>query len=118
MSVLDWYKSEANQFYWGKYLGKKADNGYNQDSPKQFRYEIISPKDKRYIQIVQNLITHDASMIIKTTWNLGFVNQGVIIDSDNQKHLITNIRELIEEEESQVNALIRDSHKTYYLELS
>lgn len=118
MSVLDTYQSEANQFYWGQYLGRKDKAEFNQMPPRQFRYEIVSPKDKRYLQLVQNLISHDGSIVIKTTWDLGFENQGVVMDADGDRHLISNMQFLIEEEEAQVNAIIKNAHKTYYMELT
>jgi len=119
MSVLGIYIPEANQFYWGKYLGKLDGNGkYNQAKPKQFKYEIVSPKDKRYLHIVQNLITADDSIVIQTTWDIGFENQGTVVLQDGKKLLITNMKELTEEHDAQVNALLKDAQKTIYMELT
>ena len=118
MSVLDSYIPEENQFYWGKYYGKKLNNQFNQAKPKQFRYEILNPKDKRYYQLVQNLITHDDSIVIKTTWDLKFENQGMIELEDGERMLITNQKDMIEDFEAQVNMLVKIHHKTTYMELT
>ena len=111
MSVLDSFIPESNQFYWGKYLGKKVNNQFNQAKPKQFRYEILNPKDKRYYHLVQNLITHDDSIVIKTTWDVKFENQGTIELQDGEQMLITNAKELIEDFEAQVNVMVKLQHK-------
>ena len=118
MSVLGIYIPEENQFYWGKYLGKNENGKYNQAKPKQFRYEIINPKDKRYLHIVQNLITADDSIIIQTTWDIGFENQGTIVLQDGEKLLISNMKIKQEEHDAQVNALVKDAQKTIYMELT
>ena len=116
MSVLDTYIPESNQFYWGKYYGKN--NQFNQQKPKQFRYEILNPKDKRYFQLVQNLITHDNSIVIKTTWNVNIENQGMVELQDGERVLVTNMKELTEEFEAQVNAIVKMQHKAIYMELT
>ena len=108
---------EANSFYWGKYYGKKINNQYNQNKPKQFRYEIVNPKDSRYHQIVQNLITADCSIVISTSWELPFETNGVIELQDGSKLMIKNMRDLIEDFEAQVNMLVKMQHKTTYMEL-
>ena len=118
MSVLGIYRPESNQFFWGKYYGKKSNGQYNQAKPKQFRYELVDPKNKRYLHIVQNLITADCSTIIKSTWDVPFENQGVVELQDGTKLLINNMKELIEEQEAQVNALLKEAPKTYYMELT
>ena len=118
MSVLDSYIPEANQFYWGEYLGKNSNAKYNEAKPKRFRYEILSPKERRYLQVVQNLIVADASIVIKTTWDIGFENQGVVVLQDGMKCLITNSKELVEEQEAQVNMLVKNAPKTIYMELT
>ena len=119
MSVLGIYTPEANQFYWGKYYGKQDSNGkYNQAKPKQFKYEIIDPKNYRYLHVVQNLITADCSVVIKTTWDIGFENQGTIELQDGSRILINNLKELVEEQEAQVNALLKKAPKTIYMELT
>lgn len=118
MSVLDSYIPETNQFYWGKYYGKKLNNQFNQAKPKQFRYEILNPKDSRYHHIVQNLITADSSMVIATTWDLHFENQGIVELADGSRLLINNMKDLIEDFEAQVNMLVKMQHKTTYMELT
>lgn len=118
MSVLDSYIPEENQFYWGLYYGKKLNNQFNQAKPKQFRYEILNPKDKRYYHLVQNLITHDNSIVIKTTWDVKFENQGTIQLADGERMLISNIKEMVEDFEAQVNMLVKFHHKSIYMELT
>ena len=118
MSVLDFYRPESNQFYWGKYLGVKDDAKYNEASPKSFKYEIVTPKTKNYAQFMQNYVLASCNMVIKTTWNLGFKEQGVIIDNEGKRHLINSVGENTEEEEAQVNVLLKDANKTYILGLS
>lgn len=109
---------ETNAFYWGKYYGKKNNNQFNQNKPKQFRYEIVNPKDSRYHQIVQNLITADKSIVISTSWDLPFENQGIIELQDGEKLLINNMKDLVEDFEAQVNMLVKMQHKTTYMELT
>lgn len=118
MSVLGSYIPESNQFYWGLYLGKKDKNQFNQAKPKQFRYEILNPKDYRYYHIVQNLITADCSVVIKTTWDVKFENQGIVQLADGSRLLINNMKDLTEDFEAQVNVLVKMQHKSTYLELT
>lgn len=117
MSVLDTYVPEANQFYFGKYLGKKLNNDFI-EKPKEFRYEIVNPKDKRYYHLVQNLITSDHSIVIKTSWNLDFKPQATIMLADGEKMLITNMKDYEEDYEPQANMLLKDAHKVIYMELT
>ena len=117
MSVLDSFIPESNQFYFGLYLGKKT-NGQFLEEPKQFRYEIVNPKDKRYYHIVQNLITSDCSVIIKTSWGLNFVNQGQVQLQDGMRLMVNNMKDLEEDYEPQANMLLKNPHKVTYLELT
>ena len=117
MSVIDTYVPESNQFYKGVYLGKKT-NGQFLEEPKKFRYEIVNPKDKRYYHLVQNLITSDHSIVIRTSWDLDFKNQGAIQLQDGERMLITNSKDLIEEYEPQANMLLKKPHKITYMELT
>ncbi len=118
MSVLDFYRPEADQFYWGQYLGKKDDAKYNEASPKSFKYSIVTPKSKQYSQFMQNYGLPDCSMVIKTTWDLGFDVDGVIIDTEGAKHIIRSVGTNTEEEEAQVNVLLKSANKTYILGLT
>ncbi len=118
MSILDTYIPESNQFYWGAYYGKMPNAQFDKSKAKQFRYEILNPKDRRYLHIVQNLITADEAIVIKTTWDIGFENQGRVVLQDGSTYLISNVRELTEEHEAQVNMLVKNAPKTIYMELT
>ena len=64
------------------------------------------------------MITADDSIVIQTTWDVGFENQGTIVLQDGQKLLISNMKELTEEHDAQVNALLKKAQKTIYMELT
>lgn len=105
---------QNGQYRVGKYLGHKTD----EKDYKFFKYELVKDKAKTYNQILQNLITTEGSTIIKTNYNLQWMNQQYVVLQDERKYIITNIQKIEDDINPQVFGIVKESLDTfYYIEL-
>lgn len=107
---------QSGQYRTGKYLG--LNNVFNDASAPFFAYEKVGEKEKRYNQIIQNLITTENSTIIKTNYMHKWLNQARVKLQDGKLYMITNIKYIDEEINPQAFAVVTESPDIlYYLEL-
>lgn len=103
------------QFRTGKYLGKRKGNAKNAPF---FEYELVKSEEAKYNQIIQNLISSEKSVVIKSTWRLDWCSQSFVKLQDNQIYIINNWQGIEDEINPQNAALVVDGlNTTYYLEL-
>ena len=107
---------KQGQFRYGRYIGIVPSN--NVANAPFFTYEQMSDKDRRYNHIIQNLITTETSIVIRTNYNYNWQNQAKVLLQDGKFYIINNITEQEEEINPQVYSLVRQSSdKLYYMEL-
>lgn len=107
---------QNGQFRWGRYLGVEPSEDIS-EAPF-FTYEEMGEKERRYNQLVQNLITVETSVIIRTNYAYDWRNQAHVLLQDGKKYMIVNIREYEEEVNPQAYAFVLDSaDKLFYMEL-
>ena len=105
---------QQGQFRVGKYLGNEGD----EHDVRYFQYELVKDKAKTYSHLIQNLITAEGSTIIKTNYNLDWMNQRQVILQDKCKYIITNIQAIEDDVNPQVFGMVLNSLDTlYYIEL-
>lgn len=103
------------QFRTGKYLGKAP----NVASAPFFTYEQIGDKERRYNQIVQNLITTEESIIIKTNYKYDWRVRNWVLLQDGSKYIITAIKQIEDEVNPQAFSVLKQGTNVYfYLELT
>lgn len=104
------------EFRYGRYLGVQPSNNVA-DAPL-FTYEELGEKEKRYNHLVQNLITAEESMVIRTSYRYKWLNQAYVYLQDGKRYIITNIREYQEDINPQAFGTILCSSDTMtYMEL-
>lgn len=107
---------QHGQFRYGKYLGIVPSNNVN--SAPFFTYEIMGEKERRYNQVVQNCITVENSIIIRTNYMYQWLNQAIVELQDGKLYMINNIKEYEEEINPQVYSTVKQGTDVlYYLEL-
>lgn len=116
MGILGALATQGNQFYVGHYFAKNRP--IQQGQGMYFKYEQVNDKSTRYHQLVQNLITSDSSIVIRTSWNMGFEVQGKVELADGTICIINNIQEQQSVINPQANAIVKNAQKLYYLELT
>lgn len=103
------------QFRYGKYLGKSP----NEASAPFFTYEQIGDKERRYNQIVQNLITTEESIVIKTNYKYDWRVRNWVQLQDGNPYIIRNIKQAEDEVTPQAFQVLKEGFDTYYyLELT
>ena len=103
------------QFRTGKYLGKAP----NVASAPFFAYEQIGDKERRYNQIVQNLITTQESIIIKTNYKYDWRVRNWVLLQDGSKYIITAIKQIEDEVNPQAFSVLKQGTNVYfYIELT
>jgi hypothetical protein len=107
-------QTQYNQFYVGYYFGKGQP--VVQGAGLYFKYEQLTDKELKYHQLVSNLIATDGGVVIRTSWNMNFQVQGKILLQDGSVHLISRVQEQTAIN-PQVNAIVKNTNKLYYLEL-
>lgn len=104
------------EFRYGRYLGVQPSNNVA-DAPV-FTYERMGANDRRYNHIVQNLITVEDSVIIRTTYRYNWLNQAFVVLQDGHRYIINVIKEYDEEVNPQVfDTMINGSDVLTYMEL-
>lgn len=114
--MLGALSQQQGQFRTGRYLGVRPSN--NVASAPFFTYEVMGERERRYNQIVQNLITVEDSVIIRTNYNHKWLNQAMVQLQDGKRYIIVNMKFYEEEINPQAFALLREGVDTlFYLEL-
>lgn len=104
------------EFRYGRYLGVQPSNNVA-DAPV-FTYERMGPNDRRYNHIVQNLITVEDSVVIRTTYHYNWQNQAFVVLQDGHRYIINIIKEYDEEVNPQVYDIMKNgSDVITYMEL-
>lgn len=104
------------EFRYGRYLGVQPSNNVA-DAPV-FTYERMGPNDRRYNHIVQNLITVEDSVVIRTTYHYNWQNQAFVVLQDGHRYIINIIKEYDEEVNPQVYDIMKSgSDVITYMEL-
>lgn len=114
--MLGALSQQHGQYSVGRYLGVRP--SYNESNAPLFAYERITQKERRYNQIVQNLITQQESIIIKTNYAYDWRGQALVQLQDGKIYTITNLQAIEEDINGQaLSAVIKSSDTLYYLEL-
>lgn len=98
------------QFRTGKYLGKSP----NVASAPFFTYEQIGDKERRYNQIIQNLITTEESIIVKTNYRYDWRVRNWVQLQDGSQYIITAIKQIEDEVNPQAFAILKEGTNVYY----
>lgn len=114
--MLGALSQQQGQFRTGRYLGVVPSNDVS--SAPFFTYELIGEKERSYNQIVQNLITVEESVIIRTNYQHDWRNQARVQLQNGRQYMIINMKHYEEEINPQVFADVRAGVDTiYYMEL-
>ena len=104
------------EFRYGRYLGVQPSN--NVANAPIFTYERLGTNDKRYNHLVQNLITVENSVVIKTSYKYNWLNQAYVVLQDGLRYIISNIKEYDEEVNPQsYDTMVNGSDLLTYMEL-
>ena len=104
------------EFRYGRYLGVQPSN--NVATAPIFTYERMGTNDRRYNHLVQNLITVEDSVVIRTSYKYEWLNQAFVVLQDGQRYIINNIKEYDEEVNPQVFDIMKcGSDVITYMEL-
>lgn len=107
---------QQGQYRVGRYLGVIPSDDLSH--APFFTYEEMGEKEKRYNHIVQNLITVEESVIIRTNYKYDWRNQARVVLQDGRQYMIVNMREYEEDVNPQAFGTMRTSADVlYYMEL-
>lgn len=102
-----------NQFEWATYYPVKDDRNMS----RQFKFEQVSEREQQYSQPIQNLITAQGSIVIRTSWSIGFEMQHDVV-LRGKRYIITNLTSVSLDISPQVRGLLkRNPNEQYILEL-
>ena len=107
MDILDFLENKDGYFCKGYY------RKYKDSEPQFFTYKIITNENKRFDNLVGNLMNVANTMAIQTPFNIEFEVNGYVTTQDGNLYLI----ETVQKDTKNTRALMyfRESAKTEYI---
>lgn len=107
------FTNEDCQYLIGEYFGKKTNK-----IGEQFKYDIISNPNRRYGQVINNLIATQGRFTIRTNWEFDWHVNDYIKDQFGKMYMIAEITKMPQEVNAQVlNVMIENPDTDYVLSL-
>lgn len=85
--IIDLLKPRVNYPYTGSY------RRYKHDAPQYFDYKEQDYPSKAFGAVINNLITTEERIVIRTMWDCGFEPQGFIVTQDGKMWVIEQVQD-------------------------